>query len=333
VNDDYLWNRTGTPDADTLELERLLGRFASAPPHSAWRPPSVRRRFVVTRAWAALAATLVLACSAALWRGSGAPDSWAVQALEGAPTAAARAVAGSGRLGVGDWLETDASSRATLAVSTIGRLDVDPGTRLQLVESRDGAHRLALAHGRVHALIWAPPGQFVVDTPGARAVDLGCIYSLETSADGSGVLEVDAGWVALVHRGREVFIPAGARVITRPRVGPGTPHMVDAPAALVDALAALDFGTLGAGARRATFQRAVESARPEDAVSVWHLLSTRDAVERGLAYDALARLVPPPSVVSREGIVSGTRAMRDAWWNALDLGDAGTWREWQRRWQ
>jgi hypothetical protein len=330
---DYLWNRSGTPDAETLELERLLGRFGSAPADPAWRPPAVRRPFVVSRAWGAAAAMLVLTCSAALWPTFRAGESWAVHAVEGAPTAAARTVAGSGQLGVGDWLETDATSRASLAVSTIGRLDVDPGTRLRLLESRDGAHRLALAHGRVHAIIWAPPGQFVVDTPGARAVDLGCIYSLETSADGSGTLEVDAGWVALAHQGREVFIPAGARVLTRPRVGPGTPHMVDAPSALVDALASLDFGALGAGARRAALVRAISSARPEDAVSVWHLLSSRNPAERGLAFDALARLVPPPPAVTREGIVSGVRAMRDAWWNALDLGDADTWREWQRRWQ
>jgi hypothetical protein len=332
VTDDYLWNRSGEPDAETAELERLLGRFGAAPADPAWRPMP-RRRLAITHAWMATAAVLVLACSAALWPRARAAEPWAVQRLEGAPTAAARAVSGAGQLAVGDWLETDASSRATLAVSTIGRLEVDPDTRLQLVESRDGAHRLALARGRVHAIIWAPPGQFVVDTPGARAVDLGCIYSLETTVDGSGMLEVDAGWVALAHQGREVFIPAGARVLTRPHVGPGTPFMTDAPAALVAALTTLDFDPLSSGGRRAALGRIVASARPEDAVSLWHLLASRDAAERGFAFDALAHLVPPPSGISREGIVAGTRTMRDAWWNAFELGDASTWREWQRRWQ
>ena len=98
----------------------------------------------------------------------------------------------------------------------IGRLDVDPGTRLRLVESREGAHRLALARGRVHALIWAPPGQFVVDTPSSRAVNLGCAYTLDVSRDGRGSIEVSAGWVAFEHDGRESFIPAGARCETRP---------------------------------------------------------------------------------------------------------------------
>ena len=50
----------------------------------------------------------------------------------------------------------------------------------------------------------------------SRAVDLGCIYTLDVRPDGSGSLEVSAGWVALEHQGRESFIPAGARSDARP---------------------------------------------------------------------------------------------------------------------
>lgn len=331
--DQYLWDKRGVADAETEELERLLHRFASAPPDASWRPPAARSRPAITRRWIAVAASLVVACSAALWRTSHIAEPWPVRALEGTPTAAAHAVTGAGRLAVGDWLETDATSRATLAVSTIGRVDVEPQTRLQLAESREGTHRLSLIRGRVRATIWAPPGQFIIDTPGARAVDLGCIYSLQTAADGTGVLEVEAGWVALAHEGREVFIPAGARVLTRAHAGPGTPHRSDAPADLIAALSALDFDAFSPGARRAALGRVLHLARRDDAVSLWHLLASREPSERGLAYDALARLVPPPPGVSREGIVAGTRTMRDAWWDRFELGDAATWREWQRRWQ
>jgi len=80
-----------------------------------------------------------------------------------------------------------------------------------MLESREGAHRLAMAHGLVHAFIWAPPGQFVIDTPSSRTVDLGCAYTLEVRPDGGGVIEVSAGWVAFEHGGRESFIPAEPR--------------------------------------------------------------------------------------------------------------------------
>lgn len=333
MNDEYLWNKSGSPDATVAELEGLLGRFGARDADPAWRPPASAGRATVPTRWMLAAAALVLACSATLWRQGGTTAPWAVHRLAGSPTVGARAIADASAMAVGDWLETDASSRATLAVSTVGRLYVEPGTRLQLVESREGAHHLAIARGRVHAVIWAPPGQFVVDTPAARAVDLGCIYSLETAADGSGSLSVDAGWVALAYEGREVFIPAGARVLTRGGVGPGTPHMTDAPGPFVDALSAFDFGPRAAADRRASLARVVSTARREDAVSLWHLLASPDAAERGVAFDALARLAPPPGGVTRAGIISGSRSMRDAWWDTFELGDASTWREWQRRWR
>jgi hypothetical protein len=331
VSEDYLWDKSGPPDAELLELERLLGRFAMRP-DSLRAPLRTPRTARLSATWLAAAATLALACAGALWRTPGAAVAWPVVRLDGSPRSGAQAIGDAARLTVGEWLETDAASRASLAVSTIGRLDVDPGTRLRIVETREGAHRLSLAHGRVHALIWAPAGQFVVDTPASRAVDLGCMYTLQTSPDGSGSLEVSAGWVALEHQGREAFIPAGGRAEIRPRVGPGTPYMTDAPGPLVEGLAALDFSPLARTQRREALGRVLAAARPEDAVTVWHLLGAKAPDERDQAFDALARLVAPPAAVTREGIRAGDRGMRDAWWNELELGDVDLWREWKRRW-
>jgi len=332
VTDDYLWDGRGPRDEEVAALEGLLRRFGAADPDPAWRLARAEG-WRTTPGWLAAVAALVAACSAVLWIGGRAPQpSWPVVRLAGVPMAGASPVDVAAQLAVGEWLETDAASRASLAVSTIGRLDVDPGTRLRLVESRDGAHRLALVHGRVHALIWAPPGQFVVETPSSRAVDLGCAYTLDVSRDGRGTIEVSAGWVAFEHEGRESFIPAGARCETRPGVGPGTPYRIDAPPALVTALQVIDFGSPDPRTRRDALARVLGAARAEDAVTLWHLLGTSASEDRDAVFDALARVVPPPVVVTREGIRAGDRPMRDAWWNALDLGDAAWWRGWKRRW-
>ena len=188
-----------------------------------------------------------------------------------------------------------------------------------------------MAHGIVHALIWAPPGQFVIDTPSSRAVDLGCAYTLDVRPDGAGTIDVTAGWVAFEHAGRESLIPAGARCATRTGVGPGTPCLLDAPAVLVDALTVLDFGPTFNQARPAALARVLGAARPGDAITLWHLLARVPEPDRGAVFDALAQFVAPPPLVTREGIRRGDRAMRDAWWGALDLGDIEWWRTWKRR--
>jgi hypothetical protein len=334
VSDDYLWDRSGPPDREIAALEDLLAPLGGSTRTPAWitELPPVRRR--TPRSFLAVAAALLLACGASLLiRPAAKTDSaWSVVSLAGSPRIGSAPIGNAGRLTTGEWLVTDKHSRAALDVSDIGRLEIDPGTRLQLLGTRDGHHRLALRTGTVHAIIWSPPGQFVVETPASTAVDLGCAYTLHVAPDGSGVIDVDAGWVAFAHDDREAFIPAGARCAMRPRIGPGIPYFPESATVFQQALETLDFGTPTAVTRRAAVDRLIALAGPRDAVSLWHVLQRIPRADRGPVFDALARLVPAPRSATREGVIAGNRAMLDAWWNELGYGSMDWWRQWQRQW-
>jgi hypothetical protein len=73
-------------------------------------------------------------------------------------------------------------------------------------------------------------------------------------------------------------------------------------------------------------------SRPRDALTLWHLLSRVEEPKRGAVFDRLASLVPPPTGVTREGILRLDRGMLDRWWDALDLGNIWLWRHWERSW-
>jgi len=113
---------------------------------------------------------------------------------------------------------------------------VEPSTRVRLLAMAAGLKRVALDRGTIHAYIWAPPGQFVVDTPSAVTVDLGCAYTLQVDDSGAGLVRTSLGWVGFKLNGHESFIPAGAACATRPKVGPGTPYFEDASAKFRTAL-------------------------------------------------------------------------------------------------
>jgi hypothetical protein len=336
VSGDYLWDGNGEPDPEIVRLEQALRTLRSARPAPGWAPeprPEVSARWPVSsRPALAAAAAVLLALAAALTRAPGPADrtrGWGVAWLEGASWSQSRVVR-EGRLAVGEWIETR-DGRARLSVGRIGQLQLEPATRVGLLDAGSRAHRLSLERGTVHAMIWAPPGRFLVDTPSATAVDLGCSYTLEVQADGSGRLRVDTGWVGLEYRGRDSLVPAGAACATRPGRGPGTPFYETAPPALREALGVIDSGAIG-DERRAAVDRALAAARPRDALSLWHLLSRVEGGDRDRVYDRLASLVPPPWGVTREGIGRGDRAMRDAWWDELGLGSADFWRDWTRTW-
>jgi hypothetical protein len=325
VSDDYLWDGSGEPDPEVERLERVLSRLRSGRPAPELRAPAGRRLFGGSLAALAAAASLVLAMSGAWLSPRGRGASWEVTRLEHVP--AGETVAGVERLQVGEWLETGESSSARMKVGAIGQVEVEPRTRLRLVDAGAASHRLALARGVLHARIWAPPGRFFVDTPSAVAVDLGCEYTLAVDETGAGLLRVSSGWVGFEHGGRESFVPRGAACATRPGNGPGTPYYEDAPEELRRALADVDFGP--AATRPEAVRSVLASARREDALSLWHLLARLDGADQAAVYDRLAGLVAPPDGVTREGVLAGDRRMLDRWWEALGLGAAGWWRHWK----
>src|SRR5207247_3746497 len=166
MNDDYLWNRSGPPDPDIQRLEQLLGRLRSVPPlpqlpeADAERP---RRRGYGLLLATAAAIVLVITGT---WRTMRAP-AWEVASVAGQPRLGSETLARRGRIAVGETLATDSASQARITVSTIGEVTVDPDTRVRLVATRQGHHQLALERGTLHAVITAPPGQFIVSTRSA----------------------------------------------------------------------------------------------------------------------------------------------------------------------
>jgi FecR protein len=329
--DDYLWNGHGEPDEDVARLEGLLapyghrGTLPSLPSRSRWRSSILP---IVMAA-----ASLVLVSAAAWFAFAARPGGWTVQSLAGAPVVAGLAIDGPSRLRVGQTLTTDGNSRARVAVGEVGRVDVEPNSRIRLLESRAGEHRMALDRGRIRAQIWAPPRFFFVNTPSAVAVDLGCAYTLDVDDRGWGLVRVTHGWVAFEYSGRESFIPEEAVCATRPRFGPGTPHYADAPAPLVEALSILDFSQTENVSRAAALDTVLATARRRDALTLWHLMSRGSKEERGRVYDRWVALVPAPAGVTRDAVVAGDRRALDACWNQLGLDSASWWRLWKSPWR
>src|SRR5262249_44615476 len=240
--------------------------------------------------------------------------SWDVTRIEGAPRIGSKTVGDVGKLRVGELLVTDDSSRAEIHVGEIGQVQVDPGSRVRLLEAKADKHRLALERGKMQAYIYAPPRQFYVDTPSAVAVDLGCAYTLEVGADGQGLLSVIGGWVAFEWQGRETFVPAMAMCVTRPQLGPGTPYFSDASEDFQNALAIFDVAEGGSDARSNALQSVLAKSRKRDALTLWHLLARTDGDDRLRVYKRLAELIPPPPQVTPDAVMRGDRETLDLWW-------------------
>lgn len=329
MRDDYLWDRSGEPDPEIQRLEDTLGRLRAPEPPREWRPQPKIRAIPVSSAWdvrwrGAMAAGIALVLGASWLVSRPVRMGWRVARVEGAPLVGSSPIRATGRLAVGEVLVTDGGSRARLDVGEIGEIELEPNSRLRLVRAQRSDHRVALDRGTLHAMIWAPPRLFSVETPAAVAVDFGCAYTLTVEDSGTTTLHVTMGWVGFEQDGRESWVPAGAECITRAGRQPGTPYFVDSSDAFRAALARLDFEH-----DYAALDAVLARARPRDALTLWHLLPKTGGAAQARVYDRLADLAPPPAGVTRQGVLNGDRRMLDLWWDVLGFGDSSWWRIWK----
>lgn len=307
---DSLWHGIG------IALDRKGSPALSRKPAGVI-PFLMQPRFVLTT----LALVVLVVGFAAYWLHDTARSvgsSWEVARLAGAPRIGSALVNDKAKLGVGQWLETDTNSRAQLSVGDIGQVEIDPNTRVRLLETNPTEHRLELAQGRLSARISAPPKLFFVNTPSGVAEDLGCAYTLEVDGAGNSLLRVTAGWVALQLKDRESMVPAGAACQTRRGIGPGTPYFEDASESFRVALKKVDFES-GATDESKSLDALLSGARVRDTLTLWHLLGRVDGDDRARVYDRMAELTPPPQGVTREGVLALNQQMLDSWKDKLEF--------------
>jgi hypothetical protein len=282
------------------------------PPHPGTQLPWLRgalERWTLRPGLPMAAAIVLVAGSIVFWQARRGPAPWDVVRIDPrAPQA---------RMTIGEWIETDATSRAQIRIGEIGTVDIGPSTRMQLLAARPDEHRLNLSRGSISAQILAPPRLFFVETPASTVVDLGCAYTMTVDEAGAGVLRVTSGWASLEWGGRESLVPAGAGGQTRPEVGPGTPVFEDASERLRQAVLAFDFADGGTTA----LDIVLGEARGRDTLTLWHLLSRVEASERTRVFDRMVTLGPLPNAVTRDKVLALDRETLRIWREEL----AWTW--------
>jgi len=280
----------------TLRYQPTPGRWESAA--AEWRAPVASR----------VALRLAIAAAAVLTVGVA-----AMRALEPSlPVVVTREGASETRRFTSRWLETGEGEVATVTMAGVGTVSLQPGSKVRLKATGATQQRLELQRGELRAAVSAPPRLFVVDTPGATAIDLGCVYTLAVVDVDRTVLTVEEGEVLLEGGGRESRVLAGMRAFSGGGRRPSTPLALDAPEALQAAVRAFD----ETGDPEAV-TRALAAARAADAATVWHLLARVERPQRGAVAQRLASFVPAPANFAEQSAGELAGGPMQAWWDAL----------------
>jgi len=143
MNDDYLWDASGTPDPEIQRLESLLADFRQADRALVFpvempaaprgilglllRMPSLPRLAAAAVILFTLGVTLFFSLRPKHAQDTG--PAWDVANLQGAPQIGTTTIAANqapGKLHVGQTLVTNGDSRASLSQADLGEIRIDP---------------------------------------------------------------------------------------------------------------------------------------------------------------------------------------------------------------
>jgi hypothetical protein len=266
-DDDYLWDKKGAPSRSTQALEDVLreARFSESKTRG---PPARRRR------WPVLATAFAVAAAAAMVLTISSRDAIRVEFASGETR----------RLAVDEWIEN--KNPATLELARkIGVVTLRPDSKVRVRRVDRDQQRLELARGSLRAVVLAPPRLFIVDTPSAAAIDLGCEYTLDVQHDGATRLHVMSGKVELEGGGKTATVYA--RMWTQTRGGQAPQVAIDdrASIAFVSAVQRLDH-------EPGVLSLLLSQAERSDAVTLFQLSQRATGPARAALEARLEELVP-----------------------------------------
>ncbi|MDP2310650.1 MAG: FecR domain-containing protein [Pseudomonadota bacterium] len=299
---DWLFDGGEPDDPEEERIAAALGglrreRVAPVLPERPRLGEVVRIRRWSVSAIVATTALLAAAALLAVWP----RDRLDVSVLYGGPAC----WIGACGLGVGGELVTSDSDAWTVRVGTLGTVQMAPDTVLARLPT-DAGQLLALRRGAIDVSLTAPPREVRVETAAALVVDLGCEYAL--SADETHtVLTVRDGSVALENDLGTTIVTAGSSAEARVGERPDLPIRDDADPAFRAAIERFD-----AGARVGpdTVEELLAEARPEDNVTLWHVLQLLPPDERAMLFDGMS--VPG----DREAVLRLDAPALVAWWRS-----------------
>ncbi|MEO8446683.1 MAG: FecR family protein [bacterium] len=198
----------------------------------------------------------------------------------------------------GQFIRTNGTSRAELIIANMGKIIIEPNSKIIFIKGQDGNNRILVEYGTIEADMRSNPKTFFVEMPSAVASDLGGSYTLTIDSTGDGLVYVRSGKVEVQSQNSEAIIPAGNLVMTRKDVGVGTPFNENSSSKFKNALYNFDFGKCS-GSCVSTL---LNTAKLSDAVTLVNLIPKMDSEYQDEFYAKVSNFVAPPERIHKDSI-------------------------------
>lgn len=228
----------------------------------------------------------------------GLPTYWKVSNVKGNPLIGGMPMSSADSIKEGQWIQTNDSSAAELIIASLGKVKIEPNSKIYFIKGSDGNNRIAVEYGTIEADMNSDKKTFFVEMPSAVASDLKGNYKLTIDSSGDGLVYVTSGNVEIKSSNRDALVPAGNYVMTKKNMGVGTPFNENSSVIFKKALASLDFGQCG----DICVNTLLKNAKSTDAITLVNLISKVDEKFKDDVYVKAANFVSPPVKISSDSL-------------------------------
>ncbi len=238
---------------------------------------------------------------------------WIIVVKSGTPQLNNRTIASNTEINIGDILQTNDFSEATLEMPDVGMIEVFESTT---IERLDGSYSAKLINGKI-----------IVNTDGAKEFlhietsqadinefNLGTNYILQTDEKGNSTIELIDGWLQLISGENEIIFPGEYKLKILKGAGAGLPYSISSTSKFIDLLEEYIFGRKS----DITLDMIIESSSAKDGITLWNLLRVVKPGQRQAVYNKLYELFPHPDEIQREDILSLDENALYAWLEEIE---------------
>jgi DNA-directed RNA polymerase specialized sigma24 family protein len=233
---------------------------------------------------------------------------WKIIIKSGTPQLNNKFISGNNDINIGDKVQTNDISKATLELPNVGTIGVLENTTLERLDERYFAK---LINGKI--IINTDGAKEFLSIKSSRAIinefNLGSNYLLESDGDGYSKIELIEGCLQVIFRENEIIFTDEYNFKIFKGAGAGLPFHSSSTFEFISLLEKYLFGRKS----DVTLDMIIESSSEKDAITLWNLFRMVESGQRQIVYDKLYEFFPHSDEIDREDILSLDENMLYAW--------------------
>jgi hypothetical protein len=238
---------------------------------------------------------------------------WNVKLIDGTVTINGMANS-SGNISQGESLNTDSKSRIMVDVPQMGKLQIDTNTTIVVEKAKDGDNRVLLKRGSFKIINSALMPEFTIRLNSSFVIDHGGVFSISADESDNIKVIVEFGFVEIGYKNQSYFVSEGYVCEIKNNYPPGIPYRLNASDTLKNEVEKFDYENGGDD----SVQKIISTAHNEDMLTLLALIPNTSQLQRQLLFQVVANHYPPPSGVTRMGIIKADSEMLNKWWEEIE---------------